>query len=162
MLRRRIWRGGFGGGLEVHLDDEVVLVRLLFLVCAGIHVRWRRGASVFFNDNFSPARQRHAALEGLLNLTLDVEALEDGDVFLEDGDFPHAALGTHARPIRSMRWPSASSSISITVDGLGEEVAHGALDNVGLRVEAGGLLGAVEALLDLPPLVEEDGEIAHE
>src|SRR5688572_20241062 len=75
----------FSGRLEIHGVDDVLLVATAVLVRAGVHVdgdeRFR-----FVDDDFAPARKRHLALTRLLDLALDIEALEDRDAVLVERD----------------------------------------------------------------------------
>ena len=75
------------------------------------------------------------ALAGLLDLALDVEALEDGDAVRVVGDLGARALGDEADQVLGavvVRLVVDQDAVDV----LGQEVAHGALDEVGLHVEA--------------------------
>ena len=82
---------------------------------------------------FTPAQ----ALEGLLDLALDVEALEDRDAVLVEHNFRGGAL-------RDLADEFLGATVVLgavdqhAVDFLREKIAHGALDDVGLLVKAGG------------------------
>jgi hypothetical protein len=73
--------GDFGGGLEVDGVDDVLLVAAAVLVGAGVDVDGDEGLGLV-DDDFAAGGQGDLALEGLLDLALDVEALEDRDAVL--------------------------------------------------------------------------------
>ena len=84
--------GDFGGRLEVDGVDDVFLVAAAVLVGAGVDVDGDERLGLV-DDDLAAARERDLALAGLLDLALDVEALEDRDAVLVEGDLTGAALG---------------------------------------------------------------------
>jgi hypothetical protein len=60
-------------------------------VGAGVHVDGDEGLG-FVDDDFAAAGERDLALAGLLDLALDVEALEDRDAVLVERDLAGAAF----------------------------------------------------------------------
>ena len=107
------------------------------LVAAGVDVDGDEGLG-FVDDDVAAALQMHLAGEGVLQLSRDVEAVEDRLVIrcraspcrlerleiLRD-HFAHAVVGF---------WAVHDDALDV----LGEEVAHGALDQVGLLEDASG------------------------
>ena len=81
----------FGCRFAVHLEDDVVLLALVF-VGAGIDVDGDEGLG-FVNDDSSARRQRYCSLEGLLYLILDIVAFENRDAVLVELDLVGRAFG---------------------------------------------------------------------
>src|SRR5690606_15825577 len=152
--------GGLDGGLQIHGVEGVFLVAAAVLVGAGVHVDGDEGLGLV-DDDLAAGGQADLALVGLLDLTLDVEAFEDRDVVLVDGDLAAGALGDLADEVLG-----AGVVLGVVdedaVNLLGEEVAHGAFDEVGLLVEAGGGAVGLHLLLDALPGLEEEVEVADE
>lgn len=149
-----------GGRLHVDLEDGVLLVAGAALVGAGVDVDGDEGLGLVDHD-LAAGGQRDAALEGLLDLALDVVALEDRDGVLVIDDLALGAAGDLADVfLRALEVVLVVDEHAVDV--LGEEVADGALDDVGLLVEAGGGAVGLHLALDLLPLGEEEVQVADE
>ena len=150
----------FGRGLEVHGVDDVLLFAAAVLVRTGVHVdRDQRFGLV--DDDFAAARERDLALAGLLDLALDVEALEDRDAVFVEGDLARGTL----RDLGDELLGALVVVLAVdqhAVDILGEEVADGAFDDIGFLIQAGRGAVALHLGLNVFPGLEEDVEIADE
>jgi hypothetical protein len=89
---------GLGGGLEVDGVDDVLLVAAAVLVGAGVDVDGDEGLG-FVDDDFAAGGERDLALAGLLDLALDVEAFEDRDAVLVEGDLAGASVWRSGRRV---------------------------------------------------------------
>ncbi|MBZ5585830.1 MAG: ABC transporter permease, partial [Acidobacteriia bacterium] len=128
------------------------------LVRAGVDVDRDQGLG-FVDHDLAAGGQRHLALERLLDLALDVEAFEDRDAVLVVRDLGAGALGDLADQLLHLLVVRLAVD-QHPVDFLGEEVAHRALDDVGLHVEGGGRLLRLHLLLDLLPRPQQEMEVA--
>ena len=70
--------GGFDGGFEVDGVDDVFLLAAAVFVGAGVYVDGDQGLG-FVDDDLTAGGELDLALEGLLDLALDVVTLEDRD-----------------------------------------------------------------------------------
>ena len=152
---------GLGHGLEVGRGDVVLAVVLAAAVAAGVDVdRGQRLGLV--DDNLAAARERDAAREQLLDLALDVVALEDGDGVLVERD---ARAGARRDVDHRLLDGGEVGGVvdQDAVDLLGEEVAHGALDQPGLLVKQhGAVRGRVDLLDDGLPAAQQHVQVADE
>ena len=125
----------FVGGFHVGLEDGFLDV-LGALVAAGVDVDGDERLGLV-DDDVAAARQPDLAVEGVVDLLLDAEALEDGRRF---GVVLDAALGAAGDAADEILHPLDGVGIVADdgVDFIGEEVAHGALDEVGLAEDADG------------------------
>ena len=152
MLRRRIWRADLVGRFEVGLKDGLLDV-LCALVAAGVDVDGDERLGLV-DDDVAAAGEPDLAVKGGVDLLLDAEAVEDrlrAGVVLDA--LPSRARKS-GRPVRCMRSQALASSHDHCVDLIGEEVADGALDQVGLLEDAGGRRLLFDALLDVIPLFD--------
>ena len=94
-LRRRSWRATSTAASDVDLEDRLLL-RGAALVPAGVHVDGHQGLGLV-EDDVAAALQPDLAAEAVLELTLDLEVLEDGRLAVVELD---AALARGARS-----WP---------------------------------------------------------
>ena len=129
-------------------------------VAAGVHIdgdeRFR-----FIDHDIAAARQPHLAVEGIIDLLLHAVALEDGGGVLVMADAARRPPGNLPDDIGHPldRLLVVANHL---VDFIGQEVAHRALDEIGLGKDAGrgGLF--LHRLFDGPPLLDEQAEVAHE
>ena len=151
--------GDFLHRLEVGLEDGLVLV-LAALVAAGVDVDGDERLGLV-DDEVAAARQPDLAAHGGVDLLVDVEPFEDGDGLGVVADLALRALGDHADELLH-----AVGRVEVVDDDavhlVGEEVAHGALDQVGLGQEELGRAGGLELAGDALPLLEQDVQVAHE
>src|SRR5690606_36334221 len=146
------------GSLQIHLQDEVRAVSLFLFMGTGIDVDCGQRLG-YFNHQFTAGGQGDTPLEGLLDLPLDIEALEDRDVIaVEDylrlgplGDTPHKLC--NALLILLVIY-------DYTVDVLRKEITDSALHDVWLLVKAVRLAGFFHLASNLVPLVKQQGEVA--
>ena len=151
--------GNFLGGFEVCLKDGFFHV-LRPLVAAGVDIHRDHGLGLI-DDNVAAAGQPDLAVEGGVDLGLHAEAFEDR---LDAGVVLDGFLGTLGNLAHKILHTLGRLRV-VDDDGIhlvGEEVAHRALDEIGLLEKAGGGGFFVEAFLDLRPLLEKDAQVAHE
>jgi hypothetical protein len=138
--------GHLVGRLQVDLHDGLLLA-VAALVAAGVDVDGDQGLRLV-EDQVAAALQPDLAAEGVLQLPLDVEVLEDGRVALID---LHPAAH-RAREAGDDGLDAVALGLGVdddAVDVIGQGVAHHALDQVGLLVEAAGRGLLLDAGLDL-------------
>ena len=151
--------GDFGGGFEIGFGEELVLILLAF-VAAGVDVDGDEGLGLI-DDDVASARQPDLAVEGIVDLLLDAVVLKESGLALVVVD---AALGA-LRDLGGELLHALDGGLVIAgdfVDVLGEEVAHGALDEIGL-LEAANRCGLAVADGDgVIPLLDEDVQVADD
>ena len=151
--------GDFVGGLEVYLEDRGFLV-LAALVAAGVYVNGHQGLGLVHND-IAAALEMHLPGESVLQLPGDIEAVEDRLRVGVELDFAGGALGDlgdHlAHAVVGLRAVHHDA-----LDVFRQKVAHRAFDQIRLLENAARQRAGLDALLDLGPLLEQEGEVAHE
>src|ERR1017187_9940732 len=146
--------------LQVDGVERVLLVARAVLVRPRVDVDRDQGLGLV-DDDLSAARERDLALPLELDLALDVEALENGDAVSVVGDLRARALGDEADKV--LRAVVVRLIVDQdAVDVLGQEIANGALDQIGLHVQVAGRTVGLHLPADLLPLLEEQVEVAHE
>jgi hypothetical protein len=152
MLRSRIWRAISAAASRLTGVDDVFFSSPERFLWEPVLTSMEMRASVSSMMISPPEGSGTLALAGLLDLALDVEALEDRDAVLVERDL---ALGAALGDLADVFLRALVVVLVVdehAVDVLGEEVAHGALDDVGLLVEAGGGAVGLHLALDLLPL----------
>ena len=149
----------FVGSLHVGLEEGLVHVLAPF-VASGIHIDGDHRLGLVDHE-IAAARKPDLPEEGTVDLRLDAEVVKDRLLAAVVMDRLLGSLGDLADEFLH---PLGGLEV-IDMDGihvLGQQIPHGALDEVGLQNEGagGGLLS--HALLNLTPLVEQKAEIADE
>ena len=129
-------------------------------VAAGVHVDGDERLG-FVDDDVAAAREPDLAVKGVVDLLLHAEALEDG---LRAAVVLDAAGGAPGNLADEVDHPLHGVLVVADdlVDFVGEEIADGALDEVGLLEDAGGRGLALHRVLDRAPLLDEKAEVADE
>jgi hypothetical protein len=126
----------FVGGFEVDLDDGGLLFFGRALVAAGIDVDGDEGFG-FVDDDVAAGLEGDLAGEGVFELAGDIEPVEERLGFGVEFDLGDGAFGD--APII---WRTRSLFLVAVDDDafdvFGEEIAHGAFDEVGFAEDAGG------------------------
>ena len=140
-------------GLEVDLEDGGLLV-FAALVASGVDIDGHQRFG-FIHHEVAAALEVNLAGEGVLELAGDIEAVENGLGLFVELDLVCGALGLDLQH----HLPHAFIGLGVVDDDtfhiFGQEVAHGAFDEVGFLEDAsGGRLG-LDTFLDLRPLLEQ-------
>jgi hypothetical protein len=81
MSRRRQQAGDLDGGFHVDVQRVLLLGLVATLAAAAVHVDHVHGLR-FLHDEVGPAGQHHLLTEGLLDLLVDPEVIEDVELVL--------------------------------------------------------------------------------
>ncbi len=151
--------GDFLGGFEVGLEDGFFEV-IGALITAGVDVDGEEGLG-FVDDDVAAAFEPDLAEEGVIDLFLDAEVVEDGFCGAETVDAFFGAAADLADELAH-----AFGGFLVVADDLidlfGEEVADRAFDEIGFVEGAGWGVAIGGAFGDLVPLFDEHGEVADE
>ena len=132
----------------------------LALVVAGIDINGDEGLGLVDHE-IAAALELDLAIEGVMELALDAEALED---VLRTLVAAHLALGTAGNAARDVTELLKGPLVvhQHVVDVLGEPVAHDALDEIGFLPHAAGRAEVLDVALQLVPALEQVAHVAHE
>ena len=149
----------FVGRFEVGLQDRFLDIAPAF-VAAGVDVDGDERFG-FVDHDVAAAFQPDLAVKGVVDLFLHPEGFEDRRRAVVMFDPALRAPGDLADELGH----AVDRRLIVAddfVDFVGEKIAHGALDEVGLLKDARGRRQLLDLLLDARPLLEEETEIAHE
>lgn len=150
----------FCGGFEVGFEDDFVVVGGFAFVASGVDVDGDEGFGLV-DDDVAAAFEPDFAVEGGVDLALDIVFVEDGAWAGEVGDAAEGAFGDGGDDFFHAL-DDGDVVAGDFVDVVGEEVADGAFEDVWFFKAADGDLFAVAAFDDFVPLFDEDGEVADD
>src|SRR5205814_1902731 len=148
----------FIGRFQIGLQDCLVHIASA-LVAAGIHVDRDQSFSLI-NHDVAAALQPNLAMKGIINLFLHAEGFKNWRCAIVIMQTVAGAPGNVADE-RAHSIERGSIIAHHLIDFLGEEIAHGAFDQVGLFENAVWRRMIRNFLLDLAPLIEEKAQIAN-
>ncbi len=149
----------FVGRLEIGLQDRLLHILAAF-VAAGVDVD-RNERFGFVDDDVAAAGEPDLAVEGFFDLLVDAVFVENVLLFLVKLDALLRARGDLGHQ-RLHAFDRMQIIADHRIHFLGEEIADGALDKIGLLEKLVGRALRVHFLLNLIPLLEEQMKIADE